>query len=86
MTFLAYIFPASRAEFGGIRLDSCNVTEPARIYSGPHATKRFLPAALAEREPRWIPLFQPLIADPANEVQLVDLDEADIVAPEIHPA
>ena len=78
MTFPAYIFPASRAKFGRLRLDEHNISEPCPIYSGPHEGKMFLDAALAEREPAWIPLFRPLIADPANEVELVELDEADI--------
>ncbi len=80
----AYIFPASVAGKARIRLDECNISEPFLIYSGPYATLYGLDAALAEREQAWIPHFQPLIADPTNEVQLVDLDEADIVAPEIH--
>ena len=78
MTFPAYIFPASRAEFGRLRLDDHNVSNPLPIYSGPHAGKFFLDADLAKRDERWIPLFRPLIADPANEVELVELDEADI--------
>ena len=82
----AYVFPAIHAHKAELKLDECNRSCASLIYSGPHAGKMFIDAALAEREPRWIPLFEPLIADPANEVHLVDLDEADIVAPEIHPS
>ena len=78
MSFPSYIFPASRAEFARLRLDDCNISEPCPIYSGPHSGKFFLDADLARRDERWIPLFRPLIADPANEVELVELDEADI--------
>ena len=78
MNFPAYTMPAKFADKARLRLDDCNISEPCPIYSGPHAGKMFLDAALAEREPAWIPLFRPLIADPANEVELVELDEADI--------
>lgn len=79
----AYIFPSIHSHKAQLELDPCNKTSPSLIYSGPHAGKMFLDAALAEREPRWIPLFQPLIADPANEVQLVELELADIQPPEL---
>lgn len=82
MTIKAFVFPASRADQARIVLDSCNVSEPAVIYSGPHKGKMFLDAALAERDPRWIPLFQPLISDPANEVQQVVLSVTDIQIPQ----
>lgn len=78
MSFPAYIFPAANADKARLRLDEANVSEPCPIYNGPHAGKMFLDAALAERDERWIPLFRPLIADPANDVQLVELTEQDI--------
>ena len=78
MTFPAYTIPEKFADKARLRLDECNISEPCPIYSGPHAGKFFLDADLARRDERWIPLFRPLIADPANEVELVDLDEADI--------
>lgn len=78
---LAYVFPLSRAEFARLVLDDCNRSEPCMIYRGPHAGKMFIDSALAERDPRWIPLFQPLIADPANEVIIEDLDLADLTPP-----
>lgn len=78
MSFPAYIFPKERAAYARLELDEFNVSEPLEIYSGPYAGFMFLDAALAERDPRWIPLFQPLIADPLNEVQLVELNLSDI--------
>lgn len=78
MTFPAYTMPAKFADKARLRLDEWNIAEPCPIYSGPHAGRMFLDAALAKRDERWIPLFRPLIADPANEVELVELDEADI--------
>lgn len=74
----AYVFPAIHAHKAELELEPCNRTCASPIYSGPHAGKMFLDAGLAEREPRWIPLFQPLIADTANEVDLVELELADI--------
>jgi len=74
----AYVFPASRAFKAELQLDEVNKSRPLRVHRGPHAGKMFLPAALAERDPRWVPLFQPLIADPANQVQLVELTHDDI--------
>ena len=81
MIFSAYIFPASRAANARLVLGPHDVSEPCKIYSGPYAGMMFLDAALAERDPRWIPLFQPLIADPANEVQIGDIDLDDLVPP-----
>lgn len=81
MTFPAYVFPSQHSSKARLRLDDCNVSEPGNIYSGPHSGKMFLDAGLAERDPRWIPLFQPLIADSANEVQLVELTIQEITPP-----
>lgn len=80
MTFAAYVFPAIHAAKATLRLDEYNVSEPRSIFSGPHAGKLFLDADLAVRDERWIPLFGPLIADPANQVELVDLNSADIIS------
>lgn len=74
----AYVFPAAFANKAKLQLDAVNKSRPMRVHRGPHAGKMFLPAALAERDPRWVPLFQPLIADPANQVQLVELTRDDI--------
>lgn len=81
MTFLAYIFPSRHSSKARLRLDDCNVSEPGNIYNGPHLGKMFLDAGLAERDPRWIPLLKPLISDPANEVQLVELTIQEIIPP-----
>ena len=78
MTFSAYVFPESVAQKARIKLDDCNFSEPSKIFTGAHAGKMFLDAGLAERDPRWIPLFQPLIADPANQVQIADLTTDEI--------
>lgn len=81
MKFQAYIFPESVSGKARIQLDACNRSEPGKVYSGPHAGKLFLDAGMAERDPRWVPLFQPLIADPSNEVQVVELT-ADEITPD----
>lgn len=81
MSFPAYIFPQSVAHKARIRLDNVNVSEPMLVHSGPHAGMMFLDAGLAERDPRWIPLFEPLIADPVNQVQLVTLTAQEIAPP-----
>lgn len=78
MTFNAYVFPEAVSGKARIQLDRVNRSNPGKIYSGPHAGKMFLDAALADRDSRWIPLFQPLISDPANEVQLVTLTTEEI--------
>lgn len=82
MKFPAYIFPAKNGHKARLQLDELNVSEPLPIYSGPHAGMMFLDAGLAERDERWVPRFGSLIADPANEVQLVELELADTQPPE----
>lgn len=79
----AYVFPAVHAHKARISIDAHNRSEPSKVYSGPHAGKMFLDAAMADRDPRWIPVFQPLILDPSNEVQLVDLSVEDVRLPKI---
>ncbi len=79
----AYVFPAIHIDKARLRLDDFNVSEPCKVYSGPHAGKLFLDAGLAERDDRWIPLFGPLIADPSNEVELVDLSIEEITPPNL---
>ncbi len=73
MKFPAYIFPSDKADKARLELDSGDKTEPSKIYSGPYKGMMFLDADLALRNPDWRPLFIPLIADPANQVQLVEL-------------
>lgn len=77
----AYVFPAIHAHKAELKLDECNRSCASLIYSGPHAGKMFLDAALAERDPRWMPVFQPLISDPLNEVQLAELTISQITPP-----
>lgn len=79
----AYVFPSSKASKARLQLDECNIAEPCPIFSGPHAGKLFLDADLAVRDERWIPLFGPLIADPANEVELADLSIDEITPPNL---
>lgn len=78
MSFPAYIFHSDKALKARLSLDACNFTEPCFIFNGQYKGLMFLDAGLAERDPRWIPLFQPLIADPLNEVQLVNLTLEEI--------
>ena len=85
MTFLAYIFPVSVADKARITLDECNRSEPLPIYRGPHEGKMFLDEVNL-RDPRWVEFFHPLFIDPANDAHLVELDEADIVAPTLPSA
>lgn len=77
----AYVFPAKFKNKAKLRLDTHNVSEPLPVYSGPHAGKLFLDAEMAVRDERWIPLFGPLIADTANEVDLVELSLEEVTAP-----
>jgi hypothetical protein len=81
MTFDAYVFPESVAHLARLTLDAVNISTPARVYGGPHAGKMYLDAALASRDPRWVPLFEPLIADPSNQVQFVTLARAEVTPP-----
>ena len=69
----AYVFPAIHANKARHRVDDCNITEPSMVLRGPHAGKMFIETALSDREPRWISRFQSLIANPNNNVELVDL-------------
>lgn len=77
----AYVFPASHAELAHIQLSETEVSYACAVFNGPHAGKFFLDADLAIRDPRYVAFFQPLIADPLNEVELVDLALPDIAPP-----
>lgn len=77
----AYVFPASKAALACIKLNDSEESEPCEVFNGPHARKWFLDAELAARDNRWIPHFQPLIANPENQVELVELSEDDITPP-----
>lgn len=81
----AYVFPAIHQAKATLTIDAHSKTMPSKIWSGPHAGKLFLDAGLAQRDPRWIPLFEPLISDPANQVQLVNLTRKELTPPSMTP-
>lgn len=84
----AYVFPASKAALARIKLNDFEESAPCKVFNGPHARKWYLDADLANRNSDWIPHFEPLIANPDNQVERVELSEDDIAPPprEIHPA